>query len=153
MPAPVNDPTAQAIRQRDGALWMEDVALESVAARFGTPVYVYSRAAIEARYDAFASAFAPARAHRCCYAVKANGNLAVLNVLARRGAGFDIVSGGELARVLRAGGDPRRVVFSGVAKSVPDIEAAEPVPFQTTQYLQHRQALEAVINASLSSTQ
>jgi len=110
-------------QSRDGTLWLEDVSLESVAKRFGTPLYVYSRAAIEAQYDAFARALAPAGAPLVCYAVKANSNLAVLNVLARRGAGFDIVSGGELGRVLLAGGDPRRIVFSGVAKSREDIAA------------------------------
>jgi diaminopimelate decarboxylase len=109
---------------RDDVLCVEGVTLENIAARFGTPVYVYSRAMIEAQYDAFDRSLAGAREHLTCFAVKANSNLAVLNLLARRGAGFDIVSGGELARVLRAGGDPRRIVFSGVAKSVPDIEAA-----------------------------
>ncbi len=114
----------EAFRRRDGALSAEDVPLEAIAARFGTPTYVYSRAAIESRFDAFEAALAGAHAHLVCYAVKANSNLAVLNVLARRGAGFDIVSGGELRRVLLAGGDPRRIVFSGVAKSREDITAA-----------------------------
>ena len=104
-----------AFAYRDGQLCAEEVPLEQLAARFGTPCYVYSRAALEARYDAYAVAFAGQRA-RVCYAVKANGNLAVLGVLAAKGAGFDIVSGGELARVLAAGGDPRRVVFSGACK-------------------------------------
>lgn len=100
---------------RDGQLCVEAVPLEDIAARFGTPCYVYSRTALEARYDAFARAFSGQPA-RICYAVKANGNLAVLGALAARGAGFDIVSGGELARVIAAGGDPRRVVFSGACK-------------------------------------
>jgi diaminopimelate decarboxylase len=104
-----------AFAYRDGRLCAEAVPFEQLAARFGTPCYVYSRAALEARYDAYAAAFAGQRA-RICYAVKANGNLAVLGVLAAKGAGFDIVSGGELARVLAAGGDPRRVVFSGACK-------------------------------------
>ena len=104
-----------AFAYRDGQLCAEEVPLEQLAARFGTPCYVYSRAALEARYDAYAVAFAGQRA-RVCYAVKANGNLAVLGVLAAQGAGFDIVSGGELERVLAAGGDPRRVVFSGACK-------------------------------------
>jgi diaminopimelate decarboxylase len=104
-----------AFAYRDGQLCAESVPLEQLAARFGTPCYVYSRSALEARYDAYAAAFAGYRA-RVCYAVKANGNLAVLGVLAARGAGFDIVSGGELARVIAAGGDPRRVVFSGACK-------------------------------------
>jgi diaminopimelate decarboxylase len=104
-----------AFAYRDGQLCAESVPLEQLAARFGTPCYVYSRNALEARYDAYVAAFAGHRA-RVCYAVKANGNLAVLGVLAARGAGFDIVSGGELARVIAAGGDPRRVVFSGACK-------------------------------------
>lgn len=104
-----------AFEYRDGELYAEALPLGGIATRFGTPCYVYSRAALEARYDAYVAAFAGHRA-RICYAVKANGNLAVLGVLAARGAGFDIVSGGELARVLAAGGDPRHVVFSGACK-------------------------------------
>jgi diaminopimelate decarboxylase len=104
-----------AFSYRDGRMYAEAVPLEELAARFGTPCYVYSRAALETRYDAFVDAFSGHRA-RICYAVKANGNLAVLGVLAARGAGFDIVSGGELARVLAAGGNPARVVFSGACK-------------------------------------
>jgi diaminopimelate decarboxylase len=104
-----------AFAYRDGQLCVEEVPLEQIAARFGTPCYVYSRGALEARYDAYVAAFAGRRA-RVCYAVKANSNLAVLGVLAVRGAGFDIVSGGELKRVIAAGGDPRRVVFSGACK-------------------------------------
>ncbi len=106
-----------------GALQLEQVALAAVAARFGTPCYVYSRAAIEAAYRAYDAAFG-AQPHRVCYAVKANSNLAVLNVLARLGAGFDVVSGGELARVLRAGGKADRVVFSGVGKSAEELRQA-----------------------------
>ncbi len=108
---------------RDRALHLERVALAAVAELFGTPCYVYSRAAIEAAYRAYDSAFG-ATAHRVCYAVKANSNLAVLNVLARLGAGFDVVSGGELARVLRAGGKANRVVFSGVGKSTEELRQA-----------------------------
>jgi diaminopimelate decarboxylase len=104
-----------AFEYHDGHLHAESVPLADIAARFGTPCYVYSRAALEARYNAYTQAFAGQRA-RVCYAVKANSNLAVLAVLAARGAGFDIVSGGELARVLAAGGDPQRVVFSGACK-------------------------------------
>ena len=106
-----------------GALQLEQVALAAVAARFGTPCYVYSRAAVEAAYRAYDAAFG-AQPHRVCYAVKANSNLAVLNVLARLGAGFDVVSGGELARVLRAGGKADRVVFSGVGKSAAELRQA-----------------------------
>ncbi len=108
---------------RDGQLYAEDVPLAEIATQFGTPCYVYSRAAIEQQYHAFDAAFG-ARAHRVCYAVKANSNIAVLNLLARLGAGFDIVSGGELERVLRAGGDAARVVFSGVGKSAEEMHRA-----------------------------
>ncbi|MBL6749091.1 MAG: diaminopimelate decarboxylase [Nevskia sp.] len=109
--------------ERNGELFAEDVPLAAIAARFGTPTYVYSRATLSRHYRAFDDALAGID-HGICYAVKANSNLAVLQVLARLGAGFDIVSGGELARVLRAGGDPAKVVFSGVGKSGPEIERA-----------------------------
>ncbi|MDV7212220.1 diaminopimelate decarboxylase [Azotobacter beijerinckii] len=108
---------------RDGTLFAEGVALSAIAARFGTPTYVYSRAHIEAQYRAYADALA-GRPHLVCFAVKANSNLAVLNLLARLGAGFDIVSRGELERVLAAGGDPAKVVFSGVGKSREDMRRA-----------------------------
>ncbi len=108
---------------RDGVLCCEDVDLEAVAARHGTPLYVYSRATIERHWHAFDSVFT-GHDHLVCYAVKANSNLAVLALLARLGSGFDIVSGGELARVLAAGGDPARVVFSGVAKQEEEIRQA-----------------------------
>ena len=101
----------------------EGIALDELAARFGTPLYVYSRAAIESAYQAYASAL-QGRPTLVCYAVKANSNLGVLDVLARLGAGFDIVSVGELARVLAAGGDASKVVFSGVGKSESEIEVA-----------------------------
>ena len=108
---------------RDGALCAEDVPLEEIAGRFGTPCYVYSRAAIESAYREFAAALA-GRDALVCYSVKANSNLAVLALLARLGAGFDIVSGGELARVRAAGGDPAKTLFSGVGKSEAEIELA-----------------------------
>jgi diaminopimelate decarboxylase len=111
------------VRRIDGELWMEGVRLADVAERFGTPCYVYSRAAIESAWRAFDDALAPG-AHLVCYAVKANANLAVLSLLARLGSGFDIVSGGELARVLAAGGRADRTIFSGVGKSEPEIRAA-----------------------------
>ncbi|WP_406665190.1 diaminopimelate decarboxylase [Gallaecimonas sp. GXIMD1310] len=101
---------------RDQQLMLEDCQVTELASRFATPLYLYSQSAITAAYQAFSAALG-GRAHRICYAVKANSNLAVLNLLARLGAGFDIVSGGELARVLAAGGDPATVVFSGVGKS------------------------------------
>src|SRR5688572_11239653 len=101
---------------RDGVLHAEAVPVPELAARFGTPLYVYSRATLERHYRAFDDALAGV-AHQVCYAVKANSNLAVLGVLAKLGSGFDIVSGGELQRVLRAGGDPAKIVFSGVGKT------------------------------------
>ncbi len=101
---------------RDGELHVEGVALSAIAARFGTPCYVYSRAALTAAYRAFDEAFAGVD-HLVCYALKANSNIAILNLFARLGSGFDIVSGGELARVIAAGGDPAKVVFSGVGKN------------------------------------
>lgn len=106
----------RAFERRDGELFAEDVPLAKVAREFGTPTYVYSRAAFTQHYLAYAEALGD-HPGMVCYAIKANSNLAVLNLLARLGAGFDIVSGGELERVLRAGGDPARVVFSGVGKT------------------------------------
>jgi len=108
---------------RDGALCAENVPLQDIARRFGTPCYVYSRAAIEGRYRVFAGALA-GRDAMVAYSVKANANLAILSLLARLGAGFDIVSGGELARVRAAGGDARRVLFSGVGKTEAEIAEA-----------------------------
>jgi diaminopimelate decarboxylase len=99
------------------------VPLARIAERVGTPCYVYSRAALTAAYREYSAAFA-ARDHLVCYAVKANSNLAVLDLFARLGSGFDIVSGGELARVIAAGGDPAKVVFSGVGKTADEIRAA-----------------------------
>lgn len=112
-----------AFQRRDGELFAEGVALSAVAERFGTPTYVYSRAHIEAQYNAYADAL-QGTSSLVCFAVKANSNLAVLNVLARLGAGFDIVSGGELERVLAAGGRADRVVFSGVGKTRADMRRA-----------------------------
>ena len=108
---------------RAGELHAEGVALSAVAQQFGTPAYVYSRAHIESQYRAYTDALA-GLPHLVCFAVKANSNLGVLNVLARLGAGFDIVSRGELERVLAAGGDPHRVVFSGVGKTRGDMRRA-----------------------------
>ncbi len=104
-------------------LHAEKVALSQIAERYGTPCYVYSRAALTEAWRAFDTAFA-GRDHLVCYAVKANSTLAVLNLLARLGSGFDIVSGGELQRVLAAGGDPRKVVFSGVGKTAEEMRQA-----------------------------
>jgi diaminopimelate decarboxylase len=100
---------------RGGSLYAEDVAVSAIAAAHGTPCYIYSRAALEAAFGEYRQALAGCE-HLVCYAVKANSNLAVLNVLARLGAGFDIVSSGELERVIAAGGDPAKIVFSGVGK-------------------------------------
>ncbi|MDJ0740251.1 MAG: diaminopimelate decarboxylase [Gammaproteobacteria bacterium] len=108
---------------RDGRLCAEDVALDDIAERFGTPCYVYSRATLERHWHAFDSAFAD-HPHLVCFAVKANSNLAVLNLLARLGSGFDIVSVGELERVLAAGGDPGKVLFSGVGKRADEMRRA-----------------------------
>ncbi|WP_437879508.1 diaminopimelate decarboxylase [Pseudomonas sp. LRF_L74] len=113
----------QAFTHRDGQLFAEGVALSAIAERFGTPTYVYSRAHIEAQYRAYADALA-GMPHLVCFAVKANSNLGVLNVLARLGAGFDIVSRGELERALAAGGDASRIVFSGVGKTRDDMRRA-----------------------------
>lgn len=107
----------------DNALHAEGVGLDLVARRAGTPCYIYSSAGILGRYRAYDRAFG-AVPHQVCYAVKANSNLAVLSLLAKAGAGFDIVSGGELFRVLKAGGDPSRIVFSGVGKTAPEVEYA-----------------------------
>jgi diaminopimelate decarboxylase len=105
------------------ALHCDGVALAEIAARAATPCYVYSANAIRENYRAYDSAFG-AQAHTICYAVKANGNLSVLRLLAAEGAGFDIVSGGELFRVLKAGGDPAKIVFSGVGKTAQEIDEA-----------------------------
>lgn len=110
-------------RYQSNQLMAEDVSVADIAAQYGTPCYVYSRATLERHWHAFNNA-AQDREHLVCYAVKANSNLAVLNVLARLGSGFDIVSAGELARVIEAGGDPRKVVFSGVGKKASEIQFA-----------------------------
>jgi diaminopimelate decarboxylase len=111
-----------AFSYRDGELAVEAIPLEDIAARFGTPCFVYSRAVLEGAFREFDTAFASIP-HLVCYAIKANSNLGVLNLFARLGSGFDIVSGGELARVIAAGGDPARIVFSGVGKT--DAEMAQ----------------------------
>ena len=108
---------------QNGMLHAEGVSLAEIAKQFGTPCYVYSRNEIESRWTAFDSALAN-NPHLVCYAVKANSNIAVLNLLARLGSGFDIVSAGELQRVINAGGDPANVVFSGVGKKADEMEFA-----------------------------
>ncbi|MGY0617530.1 diaminopimelate decarboxylase [Vibrio sp. FJH11] len=109
--------------QDDGQLWAEDVSLQTLAEQYGTPLYVYSRATLERHWKAFDSAVGQ-HPHLVCYAVKANSNLGVLNTLARLGSGFDIVSGGELERVIAAGGDAKKVVFSGVGKTAAEMKRA-----------------------------
>ena len=113
----------KAFDYRGGVLAAEGVSLADIAARFGTPCFVYSRAALEDAYRQFDGAFGDAP-HLVCYAVKANPNLALLNLLARLGSGFDIVSGGELARAIAAGGDPHKIVFSGVGKTTEEMRRA-----------------------------
>jgi diaminopimelate decarboxylase len=108
---------------RNGVLCADETPLDGIARRFGTPCFVYSQRAIEAAYQEFSRALA-GRSSMVCYSVKANSNLAVLALLARLGAGFDIVSGGELARVMAAGGDPRKMLFSGVGKSAAEVRFA-----------------------------
>lgn len=108
---------------KGGELFAEDIAVSTIASKHGTPTYIYSRATLERHWRAFDDAF-KGMPHCVCYAVKANSNLAVLNVLARLGSGFDIVSAGELARVLAAGGKAERTVFSGVGKTVAEINYA-----------------------------
>ena len=108
---------------RNNELHVEDVPLSRIAEQFGTPCFVYSRAALTAGYRAYDEGFG-AHPHLICYAAKANSNLAVLDILARLGSGFDIVSGGELSRVLAAGGDPSKIVFSGVGKSEAELRDA-----------------------------
>ena len=108
---------------KDGELHAENVAFSRISAEFGTPCYVYSKQALESAFRRFQAGFA-AHDHLVCFAVKANPSLAILNLFARMGAGFDIVSGGELARVLAAGGDPAKVVFSGVGKTEAEMRAA-----------------------------
>ncbi|MFT4651192.1 MAG: diaminopimelate decarboxylase [Polaribacter sp.] len=108
---------------KDDALYCEDVAISTLAETYGTPLYVYSRATLERHWHAFDDALA-GREHLVCYAVKANSNIAVLNVLARLGSGFDIVSSGELQRVLQADGDPSKIVFSGVGKQAHEMALA-----------------------------
>ena len=109
--------------ERSGELFAEDVRLRDIAEQYGSPAYVYSRAAFTQHYLAYAQALGQ-HPGMICYAVKANSNIALLNLLARLGAGFDIVSGGELERVLTAGGDPKRIVFSGVGKTAAEIAKA-----------------------------
>src|SRR5208337_5492319 len=108
---------------RDRSLYLEDLPLADIARKEGTPCYVYSSAAILERFRDYDNAFGYAP-HKICFAVKANGSLAILKLLAQAGAGFDIVSGGELFRALKAGGDPARIIFSGVGKTAAELDYA-----------------------------
>jgi len=103
------------IHTKSGRLYVEGRAASDIAEEFGTPCYVYSKSSVETNFTRFKNAFGK-RENLVCYAVKANSNIAIIKILARLGSGFDIVSGGELSRVLAAGGDPRKIVFSGVGK-------------------------------------
>jgi diaminopimelate decarboxylase len=139
-----------AFNYRDGELFAEGVALSAIAERFGTPTYVYSRAHIEAQYRAYADALS-GMPHLVCFAVKANSNQGVLNVLARLGAGFDIVSRGELERVLAAGGQADKIVFSGVGKTRDDMRRALEVGVhcfnvESTDELERLQVVAAELN-------
>src|SRR5215475_4022118 len=108
---------------RGNKLYCEGVAIESLAKKFGTPLYVYSQGTLTDHFQKLDRALAPLD-HLVCFAMKSNSNLAVLRVLANLGSGFDIVSAGELQRVIAAGGDPRKCVFAGVGKTEPEIEFA-----------------------------
>ncbi len=108
---------------RDNELFAEDIAVQDIIKKYGSPCYIYSRATLERHWHAFDKAFQD-HSHLICYAVKANSNIGLLNLLARLGSGFDIVSIGELERVIAAGGDPKKVVFSGIGKREDEILAA-----------------------------
>ena len=111
------------IHANQGVLFAEDVSLETIANQFGTPTYIYSKNTLIQTFKSFKKGLLKTN-HLVCFAVKANSNIAILNLFASLGAGFDIVSGGELERVLYAGGDPQKIVFSGVGKTASEIEAA-----------------------------
>ena len=111
------------IHANQGILFAEDVSLEAIANQFGTPTYIYSKNTLIDTFESFQKGLLKTN-HLICFAVKANSNIAILNLFASLGAGFDIVSGGELERVLYAGGDPQKIVFSGVGKTASEIEAA-----------------------------
>jgi len=111
------------IRSDQGMLFAEDVSLEAIAKQFGTPTYIYSKNTLIKTFESFKQGLLKSD-HLICFAVKSNSNIAILNLFASLGAGFDIVSGGELERVIYAGGDPQKIVFSGVGKTEPEIELA-----------------------------
>ncbi len=139
---------------QNGELFAENTSLRTIANTVGTPCYVYSRAAFEHQWRTLDLAFGE-HPHTICYAVKANSNIAVLNLLARLGSGFDIVSEGELRRVLMAGGDPSKVVFSGVAKSASELEFAiehgvRSINIESLAELERVQTVAASLNATAS---
>ncbi len=139
---------------QNGELCAEKVPLTQIASAIGTPCYVYSRAALEQQWHTLNDAFGD-YPHTICYAVKANSNIAVLNILAKLGSGFDIVSEGELRRVLAAGGDPDKVVFSGVAKSASELEFAisqgvKSINIESVAELQRVQEVAASLNTTAS---
>src|SRR5262245_47818434 len=111
------------VQYRGSELFIEDVSLKSIAEEFGTPSYVYSRSAIEKNWHTFDEAFSGIP-HRICYAVKVNSNIAILNLLTKINSGFDVVSLGEIQRIIAAGGDTRKIVFSGVGKNRTEIRYA-----------------------------
>ncbi|MCC8995702.1 MAG: diaminopimelate decarboxylase [Nitrosomonas sp.] len=113
----------EAFDYRNGELFVEEVPLQQIAEKFGTPCYVYSQSVLTNAYRQFDAAFEK-RDHLICYAVKANSNISILNLLAQLGSGFDIVSGGELQRVIKAGGDAQKIIFSGVGKNANEMRMA-----------------------------
>ena len=131
---------------KDSQLYAEDVKVTDLAKEFGTPLYVYSKATIERHLNAFENALA-SKKHLTCFAVKSCSNLAVLNLLAKLGAGFDIVSEGELRRVIAAGGDPKKVVFSGVGKTEAEIEYALSVGINCLN-IESEEEIDAVIKVA-----
>lgn len=116
-------PNDQDFYWKDGSLWCEGVSLETLARKFGTPLYVYSKHALVSAFNAYQSALAD-YPHLVCFALKANSNLSIIKLFGELGSGFDIVSGGELQRVKAAGCDTRKVIFSGVGKTVREIREA-----------------------------
>lgn len=139
---------------RNNTLYVENVPVEDIAEKHGTPCYIYSRATLERHYNVFDNALKD-HPHQICYAVKANSNIAVLNILSKLGSGFDIVSVGELERVLIAGGDPKKIVFSGVGKLAHEIKRALDVGvgcfnIESESELNHLQSIAAEMNKTAS---
>ena len=112
----------EGFNEKEGQLYVDDLPISDIAHKFGTPAFIYSGSAIKNNYNRYANALR--KGDQICYAVKANSNIHILKELVRLGSGFDVVSGNELKRCIEAGADPRKIVFSGVAKSTEDIELA-----------------------------